>query len=82
MLSAKITSGHKASLLCLIGAFDEAHELGHDVAVVVGRAEGVGCNCPARREDHKICGGSTCTVAGFQPSTTMLTAVPQAIGRV
>ena len=60
--SSNLTSWHKASLLCLIAAFDEAHELGHHIAVIVGRPEGVVCNCPARREDYKICSGSTCTV--------------------
>ena len=63
--SASLTSRHKSSLLCLIGAFDEAHELGHHIAVIVGRPEGVVCNCPARREDHKICGGSACTVVAL-----------------
>jgi hypothetical protein len=33
---------------------DEAHELGHAVAVVVGRPEGVLRDGPTRREDHKV----------------------------
>lgn len=80
--SAKLTSRHEASLLCFIGAFDEAHELCHHIAVIVGWPEGVVCNCPARREDHKVCGGSACTVVGYKPCATMLIAASQAIGRV
>ena len=81
-ISANLTSWHEAPLLSLIDAFDEAHELSHHVAVVVGRPEGVVCNCPARRKDHKICGGSTCTVVGSKSCTPIRTAAPQAIGRV
>lgn len=35
-------------------AVDEAHELGRDVAVVVGRAVRVRCNVPARGEDQEV----------------------------
>lgn len=48
------TSGQETFLLAVVLAGDEAHELAHDVAVEVGRAEGVGGDRPAGREDDKV----------------------------
>ena len=55
------TSGQEAVLFGLVGAADEAHELGHDVAVEVGRPEAVLRHRPARREHHKIRRHPACT---------------------
>ncbi len=43
-----------AAALGVVLAPDEAHELGHVVAVVPRRAEGVGGDEPARREDDEV----------------------------
>mmetsp|Transcript_926 Transcript_926/g.1896 ORF Transcript_926/g.1896 Transcript_926/m.1896 type:complete len:317 (+) Transcript_926:306-1256(+) len=43
-----------APLLRIVHASDEAHELVHVVAVIVGRAERVLGHGPARREDYKV----------------------------
>ena len=59
------TSRNKASLLGLVGAIDEAHELRHHIAVVVRRPEGVVRNRPAWREHHEVCCGCACG----QPTT-------------
>src|ERR1700733_5037997 len=58
------TAGHEALGLGVIDAADQAHELGHDVAVVPGRAEGVLAHQPARREDHEIHVGQAGQLAG------------------
>ena len=42
-------------LLCLVLAENEAHELGHAVPVIIGRAEGVLLDGPPGREDDKVC---------------------------
>ena len=54
------TSGDEAPLLGLVRAIDEAHELRHNVAVVVGRPEGVVCHRPAWWKHHKVCCCSAC----------------------
>lgn len=56
-----LTSWQEALLLGLVGASYEAHELTHRVAVVVWRPEGMLCNSPPWREDHKVCHRRACT---------------------
>ncbi len=56
----KRTSRQEAVLLSLILAADEAHELRHDIAMEIGRAEAVLCHCPTRREYNKICRDCSC----------------------
>ncbi len=58
-----LTSWQKTLLLGLVGASNEAHELTHGVAVVVWRPEGMLCNSPPWREDHKVCHCCACTSA-------------------
>ena len=58
-----VTSWQKALLFGLVGASYEAHKLTHEVAVVVWRPEGVLCNSPPWREDHKVCHCCACTSA-------------------
>lgn len=57
----KFTSGQEAVALGLVGAADEAHEFGHDIAVEVGRTETVLRHSPPRREHHKIGRHPTCS---------------------
>lgn len=52
-----LTSGLEG-LFGLVCPTNEAHELAHDVAVKVGRSEGVFCNRPPGREDHQVCHSS------------------------
>lgn len=53
------TAGQEPTLLGLICAVNQAHELGHAVAVEVGRTESVFLHGPARWEDDKISNGNT-----------------------
>ena len=55
-----LTSWQKALLFGLVGAAYEPHELTHGVAVVVWRPEGMLCNSPPWREDHKVCHCRAC----------------------
>lgn len=55
-----VTSRQKAFLFGLIGAAYEPHELAHGVAVVVRWPEGVLCDCPSWRENHKVRHSCTC----------------------
>jgi len=54
-----IPGGELAHLLGVVASVDQAHELGHDVPVEVGRPEGVLCAEGARREDDEVGGGHT-----------------------
>lgn len=52
---------HEPFLLCLIHPSDQAHELVHDIAVVVWWSKGVLSNSPPRRKDDKVSHSNTCT---------------------
>ena len=47
-------AGHEALGLGVIDAINQPHELGHDVAVIPRRPEGVLRHRPALREDHEV----------------------------
>lgn len=54
----------RPSLLGVVPALDEPHELAHGVAVVPGGPEGVLADQPARREDDEVGDGGACVVGG------------------
>src|SRR5271156_3802878 len=57
-------AGHEPLGPGVVDAVYQPHELGHDVAVVPGRAEGVLADQPARREDHEVDVGQAGQLAG------------------
>lgn len=57
-------AGYETGLFGVVNALDEAHVLGHAVAVEPRRTEGLFLDQPARREDDEICDCSAVHCAG------------------